>query len=185
MHQSKLFELVPYPGSSHPDLQVSARFHLDSGLLTIRYEVKGPDVPGLLLPQKEPKAPPERKDGLWEHTCFEAFLARPLDSGYWEINVASSRDWNCYRLSNYREGLELERRITSIQVNPIQSVSKSQFSLAAEVNLSTIFPADDRLKFQLGLTAVIETLDGAKSYWAITHCGPKPDFHLRESFQKI
>ena len=33
-----------------------------------------------------------------------------------------------------------------------------------------------------GLTAVIETLDGAISYWALAHPAEKPDFHHPDSF---
>jgi hypothetical protein len=31
--------------------------------------------------------------------------------------------------------------------------------------------------WELGLSAVLEEKDGAKSYWALAHRGDKPDFH--------
>ena len=34
----------------------------------------------------------------------------------------------------------------------------------------------------IGLTAVIETATGAKSYWALHHPAEKPDFHHRNGF---
>ncbi len=35
----------------------------------------------------------------------------------------------------------------------------------------------------LSLTAVVlEKSDVKPFYWALAHCAPKPDFHLRESF---
>jgi hypothetical protein len=34
----------------------------------------------------------------------------------------------------------------------------------------------------LALSAVIETLDGAKSYWALAHPPGKPDFHHADCF---
>ncbi|NMF90687.1 hypothetical protein GPA26_19635, partial [Aromatoleum petrolei] len=35
---------------------------------------------------------------------------------------------------------------------------------------------------ELGLTAVVETLDGTLSYWALRHPSARPDFHLRDAF---
>jgi hypothetical protein len=35
---------------------------------------------------------------------------------------------------------------------------------------------------QLGLTAVIETNDGSRSYWALHHPEVSPDFHHRGGF---
>jgi hypothetical protein len=34
----------------------------------------------------------------------------------------------------------------------------------------------------IGLSAVIETVGGAKSWWALNHPSDKPDFHHPESF---
>jgi hypothetical protein len=36
--------------------------------------------------------------------------------------------------------------------------------------------------WQIGLTAVIETATGEKSYWALHHPAEKPDFHHRGGF---
>ena len=35
---------------------------------------------------------------------------------------------------------------------------------------------------QLGLAAVIESADGALSYWALRHPPGEPDFHHRDAF---
>ena len=35
---------------------------------------------------------------------------------------------------------------------------------------------------KLALSAVIETVDGAKTYWALAHPSDKPDFHHPDSF---
>ena len=34
----------------------------------------------------------------------------------------------------------------------------------------------------LGLSAVIEAMDGTKSYWALAHAPGPPDFHNRDCF---
>jgi hypothetical protein len=39
-----------------------------------------------------------------------------------------------------------------------------------------------REPWRLGVSAVIEESDGAKSYWALKHAPGKPDFHHADSF---
>src|SRR6266481_8480100 len=46
-----------------------------------------------------------RADALWEHTCFEAFVAVGDAPGYHEFNFSPSLDWAIYRFSAYREGM--------------------------------------------------------------------------------
>jgi len=36
---------------------------------------------------------------------------------------------------------------------------------------------DAAVTWELGLSAVLEEQDGAKSYWALAHTSPAPDFH--------
>lgn len=45
---------------------------------------------------------------------------------------------------------------------------------------SELLPAGNTL--EISLTAVIEALDGSKTYWAQAHLAQQPDFHLRASF---
>src|SRR5260370_3231210 len=40
-----------------------------------------------------------RADGLWKHTCFEAFVASANAPGYHEVNFSPSLDWAIYRFS--------------------------------------------------------------------------------------
>lgn len=37
-------------------------------------------------------------------------------------------------------------------------------------------------QWRMGLSAIIETNDGTKSYWALRHPPGKPDFHHRDCF---
>jgi hypothetical protein len=39
----------------------------------------------------------ERRDELWRHTCFEAFVSAREESGYYEFNFSPSGDWAAYR----------------------------------------------------------------------------------------
>ena len=121
---------------------------------------------------------PRRADGLWEHTCFEAFLRPVGGTAYWEVNLAPSGAWNLYHFSAYRTGHRPEERLQLLA---------SSFSIAGdEARLQAQIPLDAlpelRGSLQIGLTAVLEHAEGAKSYWALLHPGPKPDFHLAEGF---
>ena len=76
---------------------------------------------------------------------------------------------------NYREGMaKLD------QVVPRVDVRKDAGRLEVRVGLelaSLIEPPWNALK--LGLSAVVEAGDGARSYWALRHPSEKPDFHHR------
>lgn len=69
--------------------------------LRIRYRLRGP-LEQLVL--GEPSADPQRRDGLWQSTCFEAFLGVVGERQYWELNLSCSGDWNLYRFEGYRSG---------------------------------------------------------------------------------
>ena len=46
-----------------------------------------------------------RSDGLWQHTCFEAFLMQPPSPAYIELNFSPSGAWAAYRFMGYRDGM--------------------------------------------------------------------------------
>ena len=47
-----------------------------------------------------------RTDGLWRHTCFEAFIAAAVRPEYWEYNLSPSGAWAAYHFTGYRAGME-------------------------------------------------------------------------------
>lgn len=53
-------------------------------------------------------------------------------------------------------------------------------SLSLEIDLNKIVHADQVL--DAGVSAVIKSIDGGVTYWALTHPGSQADFHRRESF---
>lgn len=116
-------------------------------------------------------------DGLWQHTCCEAFIADEQGDGYLEFNFSPSGQWACYRFLAYRQ------RDTAFTPPAAPSIN-CHTQPAAFVLTATIPPAllPGEGASLVGLTAVIETADGRKSYWATTHCAAQPDFHLRQSF---
>ena len=52
--------------------------------------------------------------------------------------------------------------------------------MTAEPAVGLIVAADRRI--EVGVAAVIELAGGGLTYWALSHPGPQPDFHRRESF---
>ena len=114
-----------------------------------------------------------RTDGLWRSTCFEVF-ALLKDGRYAEFNISPSGQWAAYGFSGYREGQsDLEGPIQVVRAEP----AGDAFELDAIINWRD-WPRIDRI----GLSAVIEDIDGGISYWALAHAPGKPDFHHPDSF---
>jgi hypothetical protein len=117
---------------------------------------------------------PVRTPGLWEHTCFEAFLRHP-NGRYWEFNFAPSGAWAAYEFDGYRQGmrdLPVER--------PRVEVRNDGNCFQLQVQLS--LPAEATSSLHANFSAVIEETSGRKSYWALAHPPGKADFHHPASF---
>lgn len=127
---------------------------------------------GVKLP--EPAAP-ARTDGLWQATCFELFVAMG-DHGYVEFNLAPSSQWAAYLFDGYREGMQA----WDVAVAPHVEVERKSgaLSVAADIDLTGTLPGP----LKIALSAVIEELDGTKSYWALRHPPGRPDFHHPDCF---
>lgn len=111
-----------------------------------------------------------RTDDLWRHTCFEAFVQS--DAGYREFNASTSGHWASYRFDGYREGM----RPASEEVRVVNMEGRGVYlDLGVLIDLP---PNPGRV----GLSAVIEDIDGGISYWALAHPPGKPDFHHPDSF---
>ena len=121
-----------------------------------------------------------RADGLWQHTCFEAFISVPGVPGYYEFNFSPSLAWAAYRFSDYRDGMAL----ASIAQAPGLQVRESpeQLELTATVHLGGLTPLCEAAALRLALAAVIEDHNGRRSYWALEHPPGRPDFHHPDSF---
>jgi hypothetical protein len=144
-----------------------------SGALWFRFYVDG------VLDALETLEPTEplRTNGLWQTTCFEAFLSQRGESGYCEYNFAPSGAWAAYQFDGYREGV----RDLVLDETPEILLDASETHLAAEVTI-TVPALLLSGAIDLNLTAVIEETDGIKSYWALAHPPGKPDFHHRDCF---
>ena len=124
-----------------------------------------------------------RRDGLWRHTCFEAFVAAPAGhgSGYVEYNFAPLGAWAIYRFDGYRQGMRPE----SAPVAPRIVVTRTAAGTTA-IDVAVAWPsavATEIAGVRLGLSAVLEAADGSLSYWALHHPSARPDFHNDAGFQ--
>jgi len=140
--------------------------------LALRYLVLGV-TPDLVLP---PPAGPLRTDGLWRHTCFEAFVRTPGEDAYCEVNLAPSTQWAAYRFASYRQGMTAADDVGDPGI--VLQPSGDGLELSAAVAPGVPLNAPCRL----GLSAVIESADGGVSYWALAHPPGRPDFHHADCF---
>ena len=111
-----------------------------------------------------------RADDLWRTTCFEAFLKG--DGSYWEFNFSPSQQWASYSFDAYRSG---QRQAAEVAA-PAQLELEEDY---AEFEVTFEQPPGVT---RLGLSAVIQTIDGAISHWALAHPSDTPDFHHPDSF---
>ena len=146
------------------------------GGLSLCYKLTG-DLAQIRIPAPQPTI---AKDGLWEHTCFEAFIAVEGGAGYHEFNFSPSGQWAAYSFSDYRA----RNPWTASQRPAIRFVKSDGCLLLEAVIVAADLPQNKANKpLQLGLAAVIEASDGSLSYWALNHPEEdRPDFHHRAGF---
>jgi hypothetical protein len=127
-----------------------------------------------------PPAPPVIATHLWQHTCFEAFVAMEGQSAYHELNFAPSGEWAAYAFRGYRQGCTLATDMPPPLIS--MRATDSRLELKAILSLGTLSAAHMLAPLRLGLSAVVEDGDGVYSYWALHHPADKPDFHHADSF---
>jgi len=135
--------------------------------LILRYVLTGA-IDDLLLP---PLRASERRDHLWQHTCFEIFIRAASAEPYHEFNFAPSLRWAAYRFEARRSGM-------SNMDMPPPSIATSLTAEVLELRVAldvACLPAGKL--WSIGLSAVIEEKNGCKSYWALAHPPGEPDFH--------
>ncbi|WP_119628348.1 DOMON-like domain-containing protein [Methylocaldum marinum] len=145
-----------------------------AGLLLLEYAVEG-DLCKMHIPGHRPAC---RADGLWQHTCFEAFLMS--GQGYFEFNFAPSTAWAIYHFGAYREGMSAVQ--AAGPPNIALELDTRSLRLNATIDLSGLSPSVRSENASLALAAVIEEQGGSLSYWALAHPPGKPDFHHRDNF---
>ena len=166
-------KLVVHPASADDGLAVAVTLsRLGRDALKLEYVVVGA-VDALVVPAETLA---ERRENLWQTTCFEAFLGSEREPSYLEFNFSPSRQWANYRFSGYRTEMQPE---TGFKIDIVrEALTDERLAITA-----TIAPRNgERPLFlargtNIGLSAVIERKEGGKSYWALEHRSGTPDFH--------
>lgn len=185
LHLASPLALHAHPRTPAPmirSLDVSIT-RLPEGAFSFIYRLFG-DMARLSIPLPRPaNKTTEPCEGLWEHTCFEVFVANSGKAPYREFNFSPSGQWAAYDFLDYRKPSGVPTRLTPPRI--IRHLSEGRLELDI-VLVGDAFPdnmADADL--EIGLCAVIEstdTQDGARSYWSLRHLLERPDFHQREGF---
>jgi hypothetical protein len=147
-----------------------------NGRLVLLYRLTG-ELDALRLPEPRPAA---RTDGLWRHTCFEAFIGHTGASEYWEYNFSPSGAWASYHFTAYREGMAplMKGAPPMLRLH----TGEDHVHLEVTVDLSWMVRTAADVGLRLGLAAVIEDRAQVLSYWALKHPSEKPDFHHAGGF---
>lgn len=155
------------------EVRVSRR---EDALFTFAYILKG-DLACIRLPSH---ALARRVDRLWEHTCFEAFVRAKGQAGYYEFNFSPSGEWAVYAFRGYREC----EPMNDDRLNPKIAVQKEAetLELRAVIRLDRLSKIQPGSILRLGLSAVVEDINGRLSHWALKHPLGKPDFHHPDAF---
>jgi hypothetical protein len=144
--------------------------------LDIGWRLEG-DVNAVQLPSA---GTPSRTDGLWRHTCFEAFVARPGDPGYRELNFSPGGEWAAYAFTGYRAGM------TPLELHDVPVArwhrSGSELRLDLQLPVAELLPGPGHAPLRLALAAVVEDQAGMLTYWALRHPDGPPDFHAAAGF---
>lgn len=164
--------LRPHPTEQGPQglsVSVSVPALPPAGDWCLCYEIRG-DVGDLRLPEP---ATPGPADGLWRHTCLEAFVREGEGPTYREFNFSPSGQWAVYRFRAERERAPQD---PPPSLGPAIGLEPGPDVLRILVRVPhALLPERPGA---IGLTAVIETRDGRTSHWALHHPRPeRPDFH--------
>jgi len=169
------FSLVPFSGAGlPPGAGIIGATGRNANKFTIRYELLSASKVAVPAPVDAPA----RMDRLWENTCFEFFLCPKNSDSYWEFNLSPAGQWNVYRFSSYRQGMQVEQAFTALPFSVI--AEPDSLVLALEADLTTLISSDEAV--DAGISAVVRLIDGTFTYWALAHPGPEPDFHRRDGF---
>jgi hypothetical protein len=169
-------ELTLHPnGEPLPAVRsVAARATLAGDQLRFDYRLHG-DLAQLAVARS---AASQRAERLWEHTCFEAFVAAGVEGEYCELNFAPSTEWAAYAFDAYRRGM---RPLTVATAPSIEVVAAaSELSVTASVELGALGAAP--WPWRVGLAAVVADRAGRRGYFALRHPRANPDFHDAAGF---
>lgn len=168
---TRCYPLIPFRSEKNTvksSYSVNALAFRKTAILTLQFQVNDPRHE-IDWPETQNL---ERRDYLWENTCFEAFISTPNQSEYFELNLSPSLAWNLYHFTDYRSPNDmppipvLEPALIKFEVQ--------DHTITVDIDLNTLKLADQEIK--LGLTAVIKTSESL-DYLAVHHPKSEADFH--------
>ena len=110
----------------------------------------------------------QRRDNLWQTTCFELFWQPLGDTAYREFNLSTSGCWAAYDFDTYRTGM---------RDAPVEAINISCSHDDAGLVLTASITADLPDPAQVALNAIVEHAGGDKQFWALAFPPGKPEFH--------
>lgn len=164
-------ELIPHPDAAGPLRAVTVVVQRDAGRLRLRYRLEG-DLDGVRVPLP---VEPAFTLGLWEHTCVEAFVAAEGAAAYHELNLSPSGAWAAFAFTDYRALGVLDGEVPAPRIEA--RLAHGALDLGAVVDLEALAPSYATASLRLGLSAVVEAVDGGLSYWSLLHPPGRADFH--------
>lgn len=175
-HPAHPLTLACHPSSRNDAVDgITARAQRTPDSFILQYRLQG-RLDHLAIPAQRTTA---RRDELWRHTCFEAFVRSAGVAGYVELNFAPSGEWAAYRFDAYRAGMR-DLELTQAPMLDVQQ-TRGALELSARIDgLPEPWGSADTL--WLALTAIVEAADGAISYWSLAHPTEKADFHHPDGF---
>ena len=179
-------KIIWHPLQRHPSTAASPVDRIEAGVswqengsLLLSYRLFG-DLSRIEIPAP---APSQRSDGLWQHTCCEAFIAFSGETAYREFNFSPSGQWAAYAFSGYRQADD-GAFIAPPPAIDIRS-SDGELELQVLLDLHTLPSGRHIGELRLGLSVVVEehcSAGATHSYWALKHPAERPDFHHRGGF---
>lgn len=155
------------------DHQVTVDFLRNNKTLELTYNITG-ELSWISLPKFRQEG--ERKNRLWESTCFELFLGIEGKDEYLEFNVAPNGDWNIYHFDGIRIGMKEDAQAKLTLFPPLQEGKRYQQKIEIDLENSSFAEAS----LTMGITAITH-FDEQFEFWALLHPDPeRPDFHHPE-----
>ena len=177
-HKWRLLEPHPATPPGAPFRVAAEAAREGDGFLAFRFVAEG-TVSALAVPP--PANAPCRRHLLWQHTCFEAFVAAAPGGPYHELNFSPSGEWAHYAFRAYREGGRVEDGGPSPGIRVERD--DGRLALSARIPLAGLSPDLVAAPVHLALSGVLEEKDGRISHWALHHPSEKADFHHASAFK--
>lgn len=163
-----IYFLRPHPDFPSPVTRIAVEVaRTASDRLALTYRIGG-DLDRVAIPRPQAAA---RADELWKHSCCEVFLG--VGEGYYEFNFSPSSQWAAYRFDGHRAGMRAAD-------TDAPAIAWARDGDAARLAATIPLPPD--AAGPIGLSAIIEDVNGNRSFWALAHPPGAPDFHHAACF---